>query len=192
MSKFFQIESLNSQISSLESSITLKEVELEGFKADLESSVKQQILDKEIEFQKLLVENTSLICDIDSAQDHLEATEAELSLLKAELDEIKTISSAKVEEFKEIISEKNFSITNLEGVNAGLIQEISQLKQEVSDLQAGFDTQIKAAQAQFARLFTELVSICFEADEKIFGFILIRLMQEAHSYVLNTDICLIE
>ena len=92
-----QIDNLNSQISSLESSITLKEVELEGFKSDLESSVqqqildlgssvKQQILDKEIEFQKLLVENTSLICDIDIAQDKLEATEEELVLLKAELE----------------------------------------------------------------------------------------------------------
>jgi len=39
----------------------------------------------------------------------------------------------------------------------------------VQALQAGFDTQIKAAQAQFARVFTELVGICFEVDEKLFG-----------------------
>ena len=39
----------------------------------------------------------------------------------------------------------------------------------VQALQAGFDTQIRSAQAQFARLFTELVAICFEVDEKIFG-----------------------
>ena len=39
----------------------------------------------------------------------------------------------------------------------------------VQALQAGFDTQVKAAQAQFARVFTELVGICFEADEKVFG-----------------------
>ena len=39
----------------------------------------------------------------------------------------------------------------------------------VQALQAGFDTQIKAAQAQFARLFMDLVSMCFEVDEKIFG-----------------------
>jgi hypothetical protein len=39
----------------------------------------------------------------------------------------------------------------------------------VQALQAGFDTQIRAAQAQFARLFTELTSLCFEIDEKIFG-----------------------
>ena len=39
----------------------------------------------------------------------------------------------------------------------------------VQALQAGFDTQVRAAQAQFARLFTELISLCFEVDEKIFG-----------------------
>jgi len=39
----------------------------------------------------------------------------------------------------------------------------------VQALQAGFDTQIKAAQAQFARLFMDLVSLCLEVDEKIFG-----------------------
>jgi len=39
----------------------------------------------------------------------------------------------------------------------------------VQALQAGFDTQVRAAQAQFARLFTELVAACFEVDEKIFS-----------------------
>jgi hypothetical protein len=39
----------------------------------------------------------------------------------------------------------------------------------VQALQAGFDTQIKAAQAQFARVFVELIAICFKTDEKIFG-----------------------
>jgi hypothetical protein len=39
----------------------------------------------------------------------------------------------------------------------------------VQALQAGFDTQIKSAQAQFARMLTELVGICFEVDEKVYG-----------------------
>lgn len=39
----------------------------------------------------------------------------------------------------------------------------------VQALQAGFDTQIKAAQGQFARIFVELVALCFKVDEKIFG-----------------------
>ena len=39
----------------------------------------------------------------------------------------------------------------------------------VQALQAGFDTQIKAAQAQFAHMFVELIALCFKTDEKIFG-----------------------
>jgi len=39
----------------------------------------------------------------------------------------------------------------------------------VQALQAGFDTQIKAAQAQFAKLFVEVIGLCFKVDEKIFG-----------------------
>ena len=39
----------------------------------------------------------------------------------------------------------------------------------VQALQAGFDTQIKSAQAQFARIFSELIGLCFEIDEKVFG-----------------------
>jgi hypothetical protein len=39
----------------------------------------------------------------------------------------------------------------------------------VQALQAGFDTQIKAAQAHFARMFVELIGLCFKTDEKVFG-----------------------
>ena len=39
----------------------------------------------------------------------------------------------------------------------------------VQALQAGFDTQIKAAQAQFAIFFAEMISLAFKVDEKVFG-----------------------
>ena len=39
----------------------------------------------------------------------------------------------------------------------------------VQALQAGFDSQIKAAQSQFALLFTDLISMSFKVDEKLFG-----------------------
>ena len=57
----------------------------------------------------------------------------------------------------------------------------------VQALQAGFDTQIKAAQAQFARLFEELVGLCFEVDEKIFGSITktIKGTDDGTPYVLK-------
>ena len=57
----------------------------------------------------------------------------------------------------------------------------------VQALQAGFDTQIKAAQAQFARLFVELVAICFKTDEKVFGNTIkeIRGVDDGTPYVLK-------
>jgi hypothetical protein len=57
----------------------------------------------------------------------------------------------------------------------------------VQALQAGFDTQIKAAQAQFARMFQELISVCFEADEKVFGGIpkTIKGTDDGTPYVLK-------
>jgi hypothetical protein len=57
----------------------------------------------------------------------------------------------------------------------------------VQALQAGFDTQIKSAQAQFARMFQELLSVCFEADEKVFGGIpkTIKGSDDGTPYVLK-------
>lgn len=57
----------------------------------------------------------------------------------------------------------------------------------VQALQAGFDTQIKAAQAQFARVFVELVAICFKVDEKVFGNTVkeIRGVDDGTPYVLK-------
>lgn len=42
--------------------------------------------------------------------------------------------------------------------------------QGVQALLGGFDTQIKTAQTVFTQMFTELVALCFEMDEKLFNF----------------------
>jgi hypothetical protein len=57
----------------------------------------------------------------------------------------------------------------------------------VQALQAGFDTQIKAAQAQFARVFVELIGLCFKVDEKVFGNTIkeIRGVDDGTPYVLK-------
>ena len=57
----------------------------------------------------------------------------------------------------------------------------------VQALQAGFDTQIKAAQAHFARMFVELIAICFKTDEKIFGNTVkeIRGVDDGTPYVMK-------
>ena len=39
----------------------------------------------------------------------------------------------------------------------------------VQALMSGFDTQIRTAQSMFARAFTNLIGLCLEVDEKVFG-----------------------
>ena len=57
----------------------------------------------------------------------------------------------------------------------------------VQELQAGFDTQIKSAQAQFARMFSDLLGLCFEVDEKLFPNVqkTIKGSEDGTPYVLK-------
>ena len=57
----------------------------------------------------------------------------------------------------------------------------------VQELQAGFDTQIKSAQAQFARMFADLIGLCFEVDEKLFSNVqkTIKGSEDGTPYVLK-------
>jgi len=57
----------------------------------------------------------------------------------------------------------------------------------VQELQAGFDTQIKSAQAQFARMFGDLIGLCFEVDEKLFSNVqkTIKGSEDGTPYVLK-------
>jgi hypothetical protein len=57
----------------------------------------------------------------------------------------------------------------------------------VQELQAGFDTQIKSAQAQFARMFADLVGLCFEVDETLFANVqkTIKGSEDGTPYVLK-------
>ncbi len=109
--------------------------DLENFRVEIQNNAQQEIENKEIEFQKLLVENSSLINEIDLAQDRIETQEAELILLKAELESIKEQTIGKTEDFKETISIKNFEITNLEANNAALTAELALVKEESAKLQ---------------------------------------------------------
>jgi hypothetical protein len=57
----------------------------------------------------------------------------------------------------------------------------------VQELQAGFDTQIKSAQSQFARMFADLIGLCFKVDEKLFPNVqkTIRGTDDGTPYVLK-------
>jgi chromosome segregation ATPase len=131
-----QIESLNADIELTKQSKAETNTEIESFKAQANDSFLQIIEAKEVEYQKLLVENASLINEIDLAQDKIEAQETEVSLLKGELEEVKLQSAGKVEFFKEILANKNFEITNLEANQAALNQELQLVKLEADNLQS--------------------------------------------------------
>jgi chromosome segregation ATPase len=120
---------------SLQNLLTIKENEFEIVKLELQSDFDALIASKEVEFQKLLVENTNIISEIEDAYTKIETLEAEHELLKAEVEEGKTRSSARVEELKETLNAKNYEITNLEANNAALGQEIILLKREILALQ---------------------------------------------------------
>jgi hypothetical protein len=57
----------------------------------------------------------------------------------------------------------------------------------IQALQSGFDTQIKAAQVQFAHVFVELIALCFKTDEKVFGNTIkeIRGVDDGTPYVMK-------
>lgn len=165
-----QIGELNNRIESFEASFTNKEEELGNYKLEFENSVSQELKAKELEYQKLLAENTNLIEEIDLAQDKVEAQESEITLLKGELEEIRIQSVGKSEYFKETLANRNFEITNLEANNAALNIELSQLKNEVTGLreqvQASSESsvQIEALQQNLDAVVAEKTGLSAEID----------------------------
>lgn len=165
-----QIDELNARIESFQGSFTDQELELQAYKAEIENSSKEELKLKEIEYQKLLAENTNLIEEIDLAQDKLEAQEAEISLLKGELEEVRLQSIGKSEYFKETLANRNFEITNLEANNAALTQELQQVKNEVSVLRdqvqhsSQANVQVAVLQQNFDIVSAEKVSLSAEID----------------------------
>ncbi|MBK7819341.1 MAG: hypothetical protein IPJ60_18755 [Sphingobacteriaceae bacterium] len=60
--------------------------------------------------------------------------EAELALVKTELEESTTTFTGKVDDLKETLNNKNFEITNISANNSALSAEISKLKSEITSL----------------------------------------------------------
>ena len=129
-----QIDELNKQVLNFESIASEKNSEINNSKIELENIFNQKLEHSETEYQKLLIENTNIIDEINIAQDKLEAHESEITLLKAELEEVKIQSAGKVDYFKEILSNRNFEITNLESNIAALNKEMQLIKKEMASV----------------------------------------------------------
>ena len=118
--KTIQISDLSTNCSNLENNLN-----------EFEATYSQKLEQNTIEFNKLLTENTSLISEIDAIADKLEAAEEEMSLVKAELSDLKIISDGKASDLKDTLSSKNFELTNLSANNSALVTEIEFLKMEL-------------------------------------------------------------
>lgn len=113
----------------------------------LSSEYEEKLLLVKNEYDKLLVENKGVIAEIEASQLQIEGQESELQLLRSELHEIRNREIEKAEDYREIVSEKNFKITNLEAVSAALREEIAQLKAEND----GLRQQVTAQEEQFSQ-----------------------------------------
>ncbi len=127
------------EVSRLNALLSEKEQEMITMRAEADRILNELLNNKEIEFQKLLVENSTIIREIDMVQDKADAQEAEISLLKSELEELTRVSNGRVEDLKETLSAKNFEITNLEANNAALSEEVNLLKREILELRSEID-----------------------------------------------------
>ncbi|MBX3163863.1 MAG: hypothetical protein KF900_05240 [Bacteroidetes bacterium] len=130
-----ELEAAGLQITTLHELITAKDKEAEELNLNWQAALalNEANESKDLEFQKLLAENSNLINEIETAFTKNEAQETEINLLKTELEEMRAHNSGKVEDLKETLNNKNFEILNLEANNASLVQEIEQLKQEVQN-----------------------------------------------------------
>ena len=155
-----ELEAAAAQIESLLAEVEEKDAAIESVKSETEVGLTAKLKEKETEYEKLLVENANLIEEIDIAQDKVEAQEAEIQILKAEIDEIRSQSLGKAEYFKETLSAKNFEITNLEANNAAYLQEISQLKNEVIGLEKQLEATAQSSEglAQLQHNFDQLTA----------------------------------
>jgi chromosome segregation ATPase len=122
--------------------------ETERFRNELRAGADEAIKATELEYNKLLAENTNLIIEIDRAQDKIEAQDAELDLLRTELQELKMVSAGKTQDFKEILSTKNFELTSLEANNAALKTELELQKEASARLQEN----LSSAEAELAAM----------------------------------------
>ncbi len=148
-----------------------KEEQWNTFKDELEINNSQQLKEKEIEFQKLLVENTNLIQEIDSAQDKIDAQENEIQLLKTELGEINAKEEGRVNDWHETLQLKNFELTTLQANNAAMQVELNCLKNDVANLTEQLtmasqgNEQLTALQHNYDILLREKQSLFSEINE---------------------------
>ena len=125
-----KIAELSSTIKALEAGAFDKNEAMETYKSDLLVTIQDEIHQREVDYQKLLAENSNLITEIESAYLKIEGNEAEVTFLKNELEQLRLQSQAKGEDFKETFASKQFELTNLSNQNEELQSKLNLLTEE--------------------------------------------------------------
>lgn len=178
------------QFKTLTTAFNLEQENFESFKSNIEGTHQLQLQNKEVEFSKLLAENTSLITEIDATADKLEATEAELSLVKTELSELKTVAEGKASDLKETLNTKNYEITTLSANNIALQTELDLLKAELEGVRGELKSAVEANQnsSTLQDEFNALVSAKTELENQVASFQSNILLLNAQVSELNVTI----
>jgi chromosome segregation ATPase len=124
-----ELNKANARILELEELLSRKQENEQQVGRLLVTDYEQKLAGKDLEFEKLLVENGRLIEEIEDTQRQLEISQSEISLLKTELNELATGGENRVQELKEILEIKNLEITALECSNSNLQKEVEQIKE---------------------------------------------------------------
>ncbi len=163
---------LEDELTQFKATLETEKETFETFKNELELNHQQQLQSKDVEFNKLISENTSLISEIDSTSDLLDVANEELNLVKAELSEIKSVSEGRAGDLKETLQNKNYELTNLSANNMALQTELDILKAEfelnrnqLSVAQITLDT-TSEIQNQLAQVLDSKVAL----ESQILGF----------------------
>ncbi|MFO0321143.1 MAG: hypothetical protein ACK504_01800 [Bacteroidota bacterium] len=124
---------LNHSVDDLNELLLNEKQTIDQFISELELNHQEALENQKLEFNKLLIENTSLISEIEIVSDKLSVTESAALLLKDEISEFKSISEAKVFELKETLTAKNFELTHLAASNSAFQTEMDYLKIELEE-----------------------------------------------------------
>lgn len=121
---------LRARIAELESLQSSSEHYVETLKSEIQLSVHDELNARDLEYQKLLAENTILINEIEQSTNKQETLEGELSLIKDEMEQLRLQGLAKSEDFKESLAAKQTEIESLQDNLSRMISEHQELRLE--------------------------------------------------------------
>lgn len=128
--KNLELGVLQARVAELESLHNSNEQYVETLKSEFQLSVQDELNARDLEYQKLLAENTILINEIEQSTNKQETLEGELSLIKDEMEQLRLQGLAKSEDFKESLAAKQTEIESLQENLSRMISEHQELRLE--------------------------------------------------------------